>query len=473
MDKVHHVLETDDIINIALRMLACINTETVQHSIRTAYLSYKVVCEHPMGKGCKVENLVLLALFHTIGFFREDIHFGYIPHHNDLDFFGRDKVVQSKYVFACYYLNFMTPLKTDALPLQNFLQPHNKDLRQFLYQEEYKDIIYMCARISDSVMKNKETPLPDNINFIDPGHFAPEYVEAFKKANKGNALVDAIKSEAHVEELSKYISTIRFKQEDNKSLERMLVQLLDFKSTSTMKHSINTSSYALSLGLRMNLSSKELTILYNSAFLHDIGKIATPQRILEFPGKLSPEDMGIMRHHVNHSKRILNGFVPDEVLETVYRHHEKLNGKGYPRHVEGKDLTLIQRILTVADITSALNDSRSYKGEFSKEKTFSIIKNMTDRGELDSFITKFVLEDFDELVKEQAVLQHMLSVDFSKVITNYNDYILSDMGLMADSLLNNADADDIEEIEELGDLDESGGLEDLEDADDLEDLEEI
>ena len=467
MDKVHHVLETDDIINIALRMLACINQEVVQHSIRTAYLSYKVASEHPMAKECKMENLVFLALFHTIGFFREDIHFDYIPHQSNLDFFTHDKVIKSKYVFACYYLDYMTPVKADALPIQNFLQPHNKDLREFLYQEEYKDIIYMCARISDYVMKNPDSALPENLNVIDPGYFAPEYVEAFKKLNKGNALTDAIKSESHISELSKYISTIRFNQEDNKSLERMLVQLLDFKSTSTMKHSINTSSYALSLGLRLNLDSKNLTTLYNSAFLHDIGKIATPQRILEFPGKLSPEDMGIMRHHVNHSKRILNGFVPEEVLETVYRHHEKLNGTGYPRHIKGKDLTLLQRILTVADITSALNDSRSYKGEFSKEKTISIIQKMTDKGELDPTITKYVLEDFDELLQEQNVLQSMLSVDFSKVITNYNDYILSDMGMMADSLLNNADADDVEEVEEIDELEEDG------EPGDLEDLEEI
>ena len=433
------------------------------HSVRTAYLSYKTACVHPMGKGCKMENLVFLALFHTIGFFREDIHFNYIPHQSNLSYFDNHKAIQSKYVFACYYLEYMTPLKNDALALQNFLQPHNKDLRSFMYQEEYKDIIYMCARISDYVMKNKDSALPENLNIIDPGHFAPEYVEAFKTANKDNQLVDIIKNGTHVDELGKFISTIQFSQEDNKSLEKMLIQLLDFKSTSTMKHSINTSSYALSLGLRLNLNSEELTILYNSAFLHDIGKIATPQRILEFPGKLSPEDMGIMRHHVNHSKRILTGFVSDDIVETVYRHHEKLNGKGYPDHIEGKDLSLIQRILTVADITSALNDSRSYKGGFTKEKTLSIITNMTNNGEIDSEITKYVINDFDELVKEQSVLQHMLSVDFSKVITNYNDYIMSDMGLIADSLLNIVD-DDIEDIEPL---DDSDGLEDLEDLEEL------
>lgn len=459
MNQVHHVLKADQMANIALRMLACINREVVLHSVRTAYLAYKTVCVHPMNKQCIPEKLVMLAIFHTIGFFREDIHFNYFPHDANIDYFANEKSVESKYVFACYYLEYMTPLKGDAVGLQNFLQPYNKDLRQYVYQEEYKDVIYLCARISDYVMKNPDKPLPSDLNELSPGYFDPEYVAAFSEANKNNVLTDTIKTGTHFDEITKLVSTIQLSPAENKMLEKMLIHLLDFKSTSTMKHSINTSSYALSLGLRMNLTDHELTVLYNSAFLHDIGKMATPQRILEFPGKLSPEDMGIMRHHVNHSKRILSGFVDDEILETVYRHHEKLNGQGYPHHVEGKDLTLIQRILTVADITSALHDSRSYKGEFSKDKTLSIIKDMTDKGELDPQITKFVIEDFDELLKEQQFFQNMLAVDFSKVIINYNNYIYEDVDMWVETLMNatttyNENTEDIDDIEELEDLEE-------------------
>ena len=453
MDQVHHVLKADQMANIAMKMLACINREVVLHSVRTAYLAYKTVCLHPMNEKCSPEKLVMLAIFHTIGFFREDIHFNYFPHGANLDYFDGEKATESKYVFACYYLEYMTPLKSDAVGLQNFLQPYNKDLRQYVYQEEYKDVIYLCARISDYVMKNPDKPLPEDLNELAPGHFDPEYVKAFAQANKNNQLTETIKAGTHFNEITQLISTIQLSEEENRMLEKMLIHLLDFKSTSTMKHSINASSYALSLGLRMNLSSQELTTLYNSAFLHDIGKMATPQRILEFPGKLSPEDMGIMRHHVNHSKRILSGYVDDEILETVYRHHEKLNGQGYPRKVEGKDLTLIQRILTVADITSALHDSRSYKGEFSKDKVLSIIKDMTDKGELDPKITKFVIEDFDELVKEQQIFQSMLSVDFSKVIINYNNYIYEDVDLWVENLMKAStpynEVEDIEELEEL------------------------
>ena len=462
MDQVHHILKTDAIVNIALRMLSYINKETVMHSVRTAYLSYKIACIHPMHERCTLQNLVLLALFHTIGFFREDIHFNYIPHQSDHNYFSNDKATESKYVFSCYYLEFMTPLHADAHCLQTFLQPPNSDIRKYLPQEEYKEIIYMCARISDYWRDHKDSPLPDDINEIAPGHFEQEFVDAFKLANKDNILMENIKANTHSAELNKYLSTITFPQEEKRYLEKMIVHLLDFKSTSTMKHSINTSSISLSLGLRLNLNDDDMTKLYTSAFLHDIGKMSTPQKILESPGKLSPEDMGIMRHHVKHSKRILSGLVSDEIVEIVYRHHEKLTGKGYPWHVAGKDLTLLQRILTVADITSALNDSRSYKGTFPKEKTISIISNMTNKGELDPAITKFIIEDFDTILQEEQVFQNMLQVDFSKVIAYYNDYIFNETEDWIDPLLDSAVP-----------YNQNNETAELEDLDDLEDFEEL
>lgn len=457
MDQVHHVLRTENIANIALRMLACINREAVLHSVRTAYLAWKTADVHPMNKACSPGNLVFLSFFHTIGFFREDIHFNYFPHEAKIDYFSNEKAVESKYVFASYYLQYMTPLKNDASALQYFMQPYTPELRKYVPQTEYKDIIYMCARIDDWLSNHKGSSLPEDLNELAPGYFDPEYVEAFKLANKDNALIKAILANTHQEELTNFVSTITYKIDDKRYLEKMIVHLLDFKSTSTMKHSIHASCIALSLGLRMNLDDTAMTTLFTSAFLHDIGKIATPQRILEFPGKLTPEDMGIMRHHVNHSKRILKGHVSEEILETVYRHHEKLNGKGYPSHVEGKELTLLQRILTVADITSALNDSRSYKGEFSKEKTIAIITDMTRNGELDPQITKFIIEEYDTVLQEQQIFQNMLQVDFSKVITSYNNYILNDDNLLtpsapaADSTNTTAP---LEEIEELDDLEE-------------------
>ncbi len=419
--------------------------------MRTAYLAWKLA-QTINDPRFNIRNIVILSLYHTLGYFREDTIFGYNPHDSNIEFFSQDKSISSKYVFSCYYLKYITPLGDDALALENFTEPFIEDMKHFLYQERYKSIIYLCARISAFLFHHEDEYLPEDINEIAPGFFDPEYVRAFKIANKNNILVEAIKDDKFTQEFSEYLDSITFEKKESEMLEKILIYFLDFKSTYTVKHVINTSCYAISLGKRLGLSNKELSELFCSAVLHDIGKIATPQRILEFPGKLSPEDMGIMRHHVNHSKRILTGHAPEEIIENVYRHHEKLNGSGYPLHLDGSQLNQIQRILTIADITSALHDRRSYKGGFSNDKTISILTSMTENGELDADITKLVLDNFDEIVSEQEPMRKLLSVDFSKVIANYNDYIWNDADLLANTAL--SDSDGVEDIEELDELEE-------------------
>ena len=453
LDSLKQILKPGEIVLISLKMLGSINKHITFHNIRTAYLAWKLA-ETVNDERLDIKHLVVLSLYHTLGFLRIDNYSDYNPHDSNIDFFSDTKEIASKYVFSCYYLKYMTPLGTSARALENFTQPYNDVMKHFIIQERLKSIIYLCARISTYLFHHGDSELPEDLNEIAPGYFDPEYVRAFKVANKNNVLVEAIRDDKFTDEFQAYLKGLTFPEKESEMLEKLLIYFLDFKSTYTVSHAINTSCYALSLGKRMGLNPSELSELFCSAILHDIGKIATPQRILEFPGKLSPEDMGIMRHHVNHSKRILSGNAPEQIIENVYRHHEKLNGKGYPRHISGEQLTLIQRILTVADITSALNDSRSYKAEFSTEKTISIITKMTDDGELDANISKFIQQEFDEILQEQQYLYKILRVDFSQVLARYNDYIFSDVSQLADDALQEEDIEDIEEIEELDEWDE-------------------
>ena len=93
---------------------------------------------------------------------------------------------------------------------------------------------------------------------------------------------------------------------------------------------------------------------------HDLGKIGIPLEILENPGRLTLEDMAVMKTHVEKTAVILNGWVSEEIRDLALRHHEKLNGTGYPDGLSASQLTLPQRILAVADIFSALTGERSY-----------------------------------------------------------------------------------------------------------------
>ena len=453
--SLYKILKTGAIIRIANRLLISINRPVVNHNERTAYIALKIAQNHKMNEKCSIQNLVFLCLFHTIGFFRED--FTCNPEDRcNIPYFSSDMSIRSKYIFGCYYLEYMTPIKTDARALETFYQPYDKDLKTYIYQEEYKSILYLSARISDYINRNPDKELPEDINSLAPGFFDPEYVETFNKIKKEQNIISKLKDDSYKQELFDYIGTIDYPVEEHIKMVKLLIYLLDFKSTVTMKHSINTSCYAVCLGVRLNLCEKDLIDLFTSAFLHDVGKIAIPSRILESPNKLTKEERVIMEKHVVFSKEILEGIINEKIVENVYRHHEKLNGSGYPNHITGKELTIIQRILTVADITSALSDGRSYKEEFSKDRVLAILQAMTDDGELDPEITKIVVTDFDDIQKELKYLQELLSVDFSNVVKKYNDYIFNDTSeiLYKDIGNKEPEPDDIEELDELEELED-------------------
>ena len=445
--SLNHVLSPGDTINLAMRMLNCMNREVTSHSFKTAYIALYISKFYNMHEDCSVRNLILLSLFHTLGFFHEEIQFNYSPYSSNIDYFSEEKPTESKYVFASYYLEYMTPLGQDARGIAAFSSKYNKNTKLAFYQEDYKNIIYLAAKIGDFVTKNPDKDLPSDLNELAPDHFDPLIVRAFIKAQKIYNLVENIKNDHYQSIITGYLYELKFTQKQTKQLEMLLIYFIDFKSTCTMKHCINTSCFAFAIGTKMKLNHQELSSLFTSALLHDIGKMATPQRILEFPGRLTPEDMGIMRYHVNHSKRLLTGFVPDDILQNVYRHHEKLNGSGYPSRTPGEEISLIQRVLTAADITSALNDSRSYKTEFTKEQTIEILQEMTDKGELDPKITKIICDNFDELLVDLKELQHVLKVDFSQVLSHYNTYLFNDFA--EDPALDIELEEELEPIEDL------------------------
>lgn len=110
--------------------------------------------------------------------------------------------------------------------------------------------------------------------------------------------------------------------------------------------------------------------------------------------------MRIMQRHVVVTDQILTDVIPDEIREIASRHHEKLDGSGYPLGLHAEELTLPQRIVALADIISALGSSRSYKEPFPKERILSILAELRDNGKMDSTLCDLAIEHYDEIVAE-------------------------------------------------------------------------
>jgi len=109
--------------------------------------------------------------------------------------------------------------------------------------------------------------------------------------------------------------------------------------------------------------------------LHDVGKIAIPDRILWKPGQLTPDEWAIVRGHPSTGEALIRNMPGlDEVPELIAAHHERFDGKGYPKGLAGADIPLLARILAVADAYSAMISDRPYRRALTKEEALAELR---------------------------------------------------------------------------------------------------
>jgi HD-GYP domain-containing protein (c-di-GMP phosphodiesterase class II) len=138
--------------------------------------------------------------------------------------------------------------------------------------------------------------------------------------------------------------------------------------------------------------------LTTAGYLHDIGKLSVPLEILEKPGVLDEREMAIIRHHPYQTFKILQHIRMDETVRNWSAfHHERLDGSGYPFHLSGAQLTLGCRLITVADVFTALVETRPYRPGLARQQAVTILQNMTAKGWLDGDLVQSISGNFEEM----------------------------------------------------------------------------
>ncbi|WP_424768681.1 HD-GYP domain-containing protein [Paenibacillus sp. sgz302251] len=155
---------------------------------------------------------------------------------------------------------------------------------------------------------------------------------------------------------------------------KKLIMATEARDSYTAGHNYRVALYAFMLGEELGLSSEELRAIAQGGLVHDVGKLNTPDHILNKPGKLMPEERQVIEEHpvtgYDLCKRL--GFMPAE-LSIIRSHHEKWDGSGYPDQLTGEQIPLLARVTAVADVYDALTSSRSYRKAMTHEAAMRII----------------------------------------------------------------------------------------------------
>jgi putative nucleotidyltransferase with HDIG domain len=153
-----------------------------------------------------------------------------------------------------------------------------------------------------------------------------------------------------------------------------LIVATETKDEYTAGHNFRVAMYGLQLAQFMNLDSELLRALARGGLIHDVGKIQTPMEILNKPGKLNTDERFVIEQHPDTGYEMCKyiGFMTEE-LSVIRHHHEKWDGTGYPDKLRGAEISLLARILAIADVYDALTSRRSYRDPWSHERALQVI----------------------------------------------------------------------------------------------------
>lgn len=222
---------------------------------------------------------------------------------------------------------------------------------------------------------------------------------------------------------------------------------IDAKDQTTHGHVRRTQIYGSEMGKIFKVGGPEVQALFAGALLHDIGKLAVPEYILNKPGKLTEAEFAKMKIHPTVGGDILRRVnFPYPVEDIVRYHHEKWDGSGYPKGLKGEGIPLVARIISVVDFYDATRCDRPYRKGMKREDSLALLRSMTGSAFDPRVVDKFIehVEEFDRLIDAEDIQEQ---VDSEIADHDYSTKTKPDAGLASD-LLGTPDNDGFRSITE-------------------------
>lgn len=378
-----------EILHITVNALRSVDERLLGHGERVAFIAYEIAQQGGLGDELDLQTLVVTSIFHDIGAFKTAEIARMIEFEDDDD--------MSHAIYGYLFLRDMTPLGNAAEAVLYHHVSHAAMKQVDTVYREYSELIHLADCVD--ILLNRYGQKADFSVFEEEAgtRFSPCYVDLLLGAVRDRDLVRRVPTEG-LQTIERLVSDYDTPKGRALSYLEMLVYSIDFRSQYTVVHSVNTASISLALARVLGLDPRHQSIVYYGALIHDLGKLAIPTEILEYPGKLNAEQWAIMKTHVVETDNIISGVVSEEVRRIAVRHHEKIDGIGYPEGLTGNELTLEERIVAVADVVSALNSERSYKAAFPKEKTLGILQQLRDTGQLCPLCCDAAMDHYDDIM---------------------------------------------------------------------------
>lgn len=385
-----------NIIYILKRTLNLLDYRIVDHCERVAYIVLEMLKEEGGYSQEELVSIYFLCALHDIGAFKTE-------HIDVLLDISEEMIFEIKNTLphAVYGYLFIESFSTlseyaDAIlyhhtryDILNRSSCRNKALAAKIFLADRLDVLMMCSDFTID-----EQLFSEYRNTV----FSSKDIDILITLEKKYAIGSVVKSGSYAKELCSFYDTMILTEEQSIGFLRSIIFSIDFRSEYTVLHTIMTLAFSIEIAKLMKLSDDEVHNIFYGSLLHDIGKIATSSLLLEKSSSLNDYEYTLMKDHVIVSENILKDLINENIFKIAVRHHEKLDGSGYPHGLTAKDLSISECIVAVADIMSALLGKRSYKDSFPEERVKEILRDSINKNKIHAEIGTLAIQNFPLIV---------------------------------------------------------------------------
>lgn len=393
--------------------------EVVGHHRRVAWMAGRIgegmgMDEHQLAR------LVMAGLLHDVGAFSLQTRI------DTLDFDTR----HTSHAETGYELVRRAPAMSQAARIIRWHHTHWDQFETILRQMDESEDVLLCANIIFAadrvdVLLNKNAPIPPQLHCVQErirscsGNLFDPKVVGIVDELCGDLTVwlDMAAASREAATLRKIpFRDVRLSSEQTMDFSAAFSHVIDFRSRFTATHSRGVAETAVALAHLAGMDHSDLRHMRLAGNLHDVGKLAVPSEILEKPAPLTDEEFEIMKRHPMHTDRVLKP-IPElsRAAEWATQHHERLHGGGYPLGLSGDRLHLGSRILSVADVFTAITEDRPYRAGMTRSQALDVLDRETKNGGLDGEVVALLRSNFTEVDDVRLTAQREALEEFRDV----------------------------------------------------------
>lgn len=389
------------------------------HQQQVAYLSFRLAERVGLTRN-EQKNIFLAGLVHDIGALSLDERLEIIE--------KEAENIHAHSIRGAMLLEEFHPLRNVAQIIKYHHIPWNHGDGQYYLGEKVpysSHIIHLADRVCASLdmHSNILSQIPTVLSAIQAKKssiFHPDQMDALTEISKNEFIWLDLASRHPTESMDLSaigggFDTLVLEMNELVDLALVMSHIIDFRSSFTARHSAGVAKIAERLAELMDFSPDECKMMLIAGYLHDLGKLAIDNKVLEKDSALNEEEFNEIRSHTYYTYHLLNAIEPLHIINMwASFHHERLDGKGYPFHIKGENMPLGSRIMAVADVFTAITEDRPYRVGMNTEKAVQVLRNMVRTNAIDTRVVDLLMENLQAISDLRKVSQEEASRQYAE-----------------------------------------------------------